>query len=148
MSMFYELIGDLLTHGGDALTDRHSDRGAGDERTQREFRQIALLMRRVGAIWPSLFASLEQETEILSATLDRVAAHLAQAGVGWEPTEPAGSDPLQHYRYLLTELDRMVIILHEAHDQPWAAEALRDLRHGLAEAADVQGELVDQALAL
>lgn len=146
--MFYELIGDLLTRGGDALTDRHSDRGSGDERTQREFRQIALLMRRVGAIWPSLFASLEQETDILSATLERVSGRLADAGLNWDRAVFSGSDPLQHYRYLLTELDRAVIALHEVHDQPWAAEALRDLRHGLAEAAEVQGELVDRALAL
>ena len=65
-------------------------------------------------------------------------------------TEPGASgavtDPLARYRGLLRELDEIVILLHEHSRQPWAQDALRALRRGLADAADVQGRLVDEML--
>ena len=53
---------------------------------------------------------------------------------------------LARYRGLLRELDEIVILLHEHSRQPWAQDALRALRRGLADAADVQGRLVDEML--
>jgi hypothetical protein len=57
------------------------------------------------------------------------------------------ADPLARYRGLLWALDELVILLHEHGQTPWAQEALRALRRGLADAAEVQGRLVDDMLA-
>jgi hypothetical protein len=146
-AMFYELIGILLTRGGVALSERHGPNASDDERNQREFRQIALLMRRLGAVWPQLFKSLAEESEILSTTLNRLRAPLSRAGVAVPAAVDECPDPLERYRLLARELERAVIALHEHHRDRWAAEALHELRRGLADAAEVQGRLVDLALA-
>lgn len=145
--MFYELIGIVLGRGGAALRDRHSEGVSGDERDQREFRQIALLLRRVAAIWPALFAALTEETAVLAATLADVNEALRGAGAAVKEPQ-SGQDPLAQYRSLNRALEQAVVALHSRHDEPWASAALRRLRLGLAEAADIQGRLVDAALAV
>ncbi len=121
-----------------------------DERGQRERRGTTRMLRRIGAIWPTLFEALNEESEILDATL-RSAAAAARAQQR-APTEDRASaataDPLARYRLLLFELDQMVILLHEHGEQPWAQDALRSLRRGLFDAAEVQGREVDDMLAV
>ena len=144
--MFYELIGILL---GDAAVSLESDRpeGIGDERAARERRQITALLRRVGAIWPDLFRAFDEECSILAEPL-RVASEAVRANGLAVAESPLGdSDPLARYRELLVGLDELVILLHEQGHEAWAEDALRGLRRGLADAAEVQGRLVDGMLA-
>jgi hypothetical protein len=143
--MFYDMMGVVLGRGGVALRDRHSVGSLGDERDQREFRQISLLLRRVSAIWPDLFAALEEETAVLSATL--TAVNEARQAVGMAVDDfPVEPDPLKRYQSVNRGLEQAVIALHARHEEQWAADALHRLRLGLAEAADIQGRLVDTAL--
>jgi hypothetical protein len=151
MSMFYDLVGNLLARSGAALTERHAGGTSSDERTSREFRQISLLLRRLGEIWPDLFRSLFEETAVLTATRDEIFESIERSLQEWErPPVDAGAsaDPLRRYRSILTDLDGVVDLLHAHHAEEWAATALVGLRHGLAAAADIQGRLVDRALAV
>jgi hypothetical protein len=151
MSMFYDLIGNLLVRGGEALRDRHGGGAPGDERTEREFRQIGLLMRRVGAIWPDLFTSLSRESAALGSARDQVFTLIERSVPAWTRPPVAlctADDPLRTYKSVLRDLDGVVDLLHEYHEEPWASEALCILRRGMAEAADIQGELVDRALSV
>jgi hypothetical protein len=56
-------------------------------------------------------------------------------------------DPLARYRQLLCEVDELVILLHAQESECWTRQSLSALRVGLAEAAEVQGRLVDKMLA-
>jgi len=146
--VFYESIGALLGQAAEALAADDPGRPL-DERGQRERRQIIALLRRIGVIWPKLFRALDEESAILDATL-RSAAEAARAHrlVPADEAASAGiADPLARYRRLLCELDELVILLHEHGGEPWAQDALRSLRRGLADAAEVQGRLVDDMLA-
>lgn len=147
--MFYEAIGTLIENSADALTERHGDGRVKDVRDEREFRQILLLLRRVGAIWPDLFASLEEEIGVLDKTLAEVVAACPDLG-GQLPGTRAGrsQDPLRHYREVLADLDTLVVALHARPEDPAAALAARAVRRGLAAAAEIQGELVDRMLAV
>ena len=146
--MFYESIGAQLGRAAQALADDDPSRSR-DERGQRERRQIVSLLRRVGAIWPELFRALDEESKILEATLRSAtaAARAQRLGPEGEPASAATVNPLARYRQLLCELDELVILLHEHGEQPWAQDALRSLRRGLADAAEVQGRVVDNMLA-
>jgi hypothetical protein len=149
--MFYDLVGNLLVRSGDALTERHGGGTSSDERTSREFRQISLLLRRLGEIWPDLFRSLFEESAVLAATRDEIFGSIERSLPNWErPPLDAGAtgDPLRRYRSILIDLDGVVDLLHAHHDQEWADAALVGLRHGLAAAAEIQGRLVDRALAV
>jgi hypothetical protein len=145
--VFYEAIGTLIENSADALTERHGDGRAKDVRDEREFRQITLLLRRVAAIWPDLFRSLEEELAVLDETLATAVAACPDLRVRLPATRaPRSSDPLTHYREVLADLDTVVIALHERRDDPAATSAARTVRRGLAAAAEVQGHLVDRAL--
>ena len=153
--MFYESIGAQLVRAAEALTADDPSRAL-DERGQRERRQITTLLRRVGVIWPKLFRALDEESEILEATrraaAEAVRAHrpipdLPGEAAAEEPASAGIADPLQRYRRLQCELDELVILLHEHGREPWAQDAIGRLRRGLADAAEVQGRLVDEMLA-
>ncbi len=149
--MFYESIGAQLSRASEALASDDPTRAL-DERDQRERRQITTLVRRIGAIWPDLFSALNEESAILDATrrgaLETARAHgLEVSGDTAEAASAAIADPLARYRQLLCEVDELVILLHTRRDEDWAEQALRNLRRGLADAAEVQGRLVDAMLA-
>ena len=146
MSMFYELVGKLLENSGEALTRPTPEVPMDAEREQRQFRQIALLMRRVGAILPDMFSTLDRETEVLNSTLDSLVQGIREAGLDWEIPVTWPQDPLQRYRVLNFELERTVVLLHRYEEEAWANDALCILRHGVLEAAEIQGELVDRML--
>ncbi len=145
--MFYESIGALLGRAAEAVAADDPSRLV-DERGQRERRGTIKLLRRISVIWPKLFQTLEEESAILEATL-RSAAEAARAH-RLAPTDEGtvSADPLERYRRLLYDLDELVILLHEHGQEPWAQDALRSLRRGLADAAEVQGTLVDDMLAV
>ena len=145
--MFYESIGALLGQAGESLA-ADDPRLPVDERAQRERRQTTKLLRRIGAIWPQLFRALDEESAILEATLHTAAEALrAHRLAGTDGRASTGeADPLVRYRRLLCELDELVIQLHEHSQETWAQDALRSLRRGLADAAEVQGRLVDDML--
>ncbi len=144
--MFYESIGALLGQAGESIAADDPSLLV-DERAQRERRQTTKLLRRIGAIWPQLFQALDEESSILDATLHN-ACEVAQAHhlAGISRTANREADPLVRYRRFLCELDELVIQLHEHSEETWAQDALRSLRGGLADAADVQGRLVDHML--
>ena len=148
MSLFYETIGVLVSRAGETLVrgDLASQR---DERGQREFRQVTRLLRRVGVIWPQLFAALAEESAILEDTLRSAASAARDHELTPKDVDAVAdvADPLARYSRLLTAIDAMVVLLYEHHDEPWAQDALRSLRRGLAAAAEVQGRLVDAMLA-
>ena len=146
--MIYEAIGPLALHAGEALISRHKGPGPKDVRADREFRQIALLMSRIGTIWPQLFDALDRENRVFMATLEDVRAQCAAHGVRLPPPAVTSLDPLIRYREALAELDEVVLALQGHWGKPWADAAARRLRAGLAEAADIQGELIDQALSV
>ena len=156
--MFYESIGAQLGRAAESLAADDPNQPI-DERGQRERRQTIKLLRRIGAIWPQLFQALDEESAILEATL-RSATEAARANdlalqnnrhedkhEDKETDTSAGNaNPLARYRGLLLELDGLVIRLHERGHEPWAQDALRSLRRGLSDAAQVQGRLVDEML--
>ncbi len=144
--MFYESIGALLGRAAEAVEADDPSRLV-DQRGERQRRGTIKMLRRISVIWPKLFQTLEEESAILEATL-RSAVDAAQAHRR-APTDEltVGADPLDRYRQLLYQLDGLVIELHEHGQEPWAQDALRSLRRGLAEAAAVQGQLVDDMLA-
>jgi hypothetical protein len=147
--VFYEAIGTLIENSADALIERHGDGRVKDVRDEREFRQITLLLRRVAAIWPQLFRSLEEELGILDETLAEAVAACPDLGGQLQGTRAGRSpDPLMHYREVLADLDTVVIALHARHEDPAATFAARTVRRGLAASAEVQGNLVDRALAV
>lgn len=143
--MFYDALGSLLGQAGAAIDASYRIAAPADGRTQRESRQIALLLRRTRAIWPSLFATLARETEILRRGLEEANSVLTAHG-GAACSVDADDDPLLDYRRIGLALDSVVERLAAQADQAWAANALVALRRRLAEAAEVQGRLVDQML--
>ena len=144
--MFYDAIGKLLGRASETLATPellHAD----DVRSQRRLRQITVLLRRIGAIWPDLFAALAEECAILEATRSEAAAALRAHGLTISAEVSEASDLLERYAQLQTQLDALLIALYENIDEPWARDTLRSIRHGLAAAAEVQGRLVDGMLA-
>ena len=144
--MFYEVLGHLLALAGGGLPETASA-AAGDEFAQKQVRRIALLMRRVGAAWPALFGGVRRESEILRATLAAAREALAARGCPVAP-ELEGSgldDPLAEYRRLMNALDAAVTALH-AQPGEWPRAALAQVRRGLADAAEVQRQVLEGAL--
>lgn len=146
--MFYEAIGMLVEHAGETLTTRHGDGRDKDVRDQREFRQITTLLKRVGAMWPHVFTSLDTEVAVLERTLDGAVAAFPELRAQLSGTEGRAEDPLLRYRQVLADLDVVVLSLHGRPDDPAAVSAMRAVRRGLAEASEIQGRLVDLALAV
>jgi hypothetical protein len=145
--VIYEVIGPLMRHAGEALTTRHGGNAAKDVRSDREFRQIATLLKRIGVIWPQLFANLDRENRVYAATLAEVRDQCAANGVELPAPTASSADPLIRYRENQLDLDRAVQLLQPHAKTEWGAAAVRRLRAGLAEAAEIQGELIDGALA-
>ena len=118
----------------------------GDVKAQRARRGNTTLVRRLGAVWPAVFSALRDETAVLETTLADACRVAAEHGIEIE-REASVADPVGHYAALQRDLDTVVERLHAAGDEAWAQSALRDMRRGFAEAADVQGHLVDAMLA-
>ena len=143
--MFYEVIGGLLSRASEGLAEGDAGR-RDDERGRRAFRQVTTMLRRLGAIWPQLFAALEEESELLRQAWLLGRAALREHGVEIAAEEEA-ADPLVRYAQLQRNLDAVVIALHRVESEAWARAALVEVRRGLARAAAVQGRLVDDMLA-
>jgi hypothetical protein len=141
--MFYEGIGKLVAESAALLAVGHE---GGDAKAQRAQRGVTTLLRRLGAVWPGLFCTLRDETAVLEATLAAARKAASAQGVDVE-SEAEVSDPVGHYGALQRELDHFVEAFHAAGDPEWAQSALRGMRRGFAEAAEVQGRLVDEMLA-
>ena len=141
--MFYEGIGKLLA---EAATMLAAGPQGGDVKAQRAQRGITTLLRRLGAVWPGVFDALRDETVVLERTISVARKVAAEHGLDLAP-EPSVPDPVGHYGALQRELDTLVEHFHAAGDAAWAQTALRDIRRGFAEAAEVQGRLVDAMLA-
>jgi hypothetical protein len=147
MTLFYEVIGTLLSRIGEALPAGDGP-AASQGGTDRRTRQMALTLRRIGAIWPDLPDALRREIEILTDAVAEVEATITNAGVAPEAVFPERTaDPLAHHRQLLQRLERAIVLLHQHHQESWAADALHRARRAMADAAAVHGELVDRALA-
>jgi hypothetical protein len=112
-----------------------------------DLRQVALISRRLAAMWPQLFTCLLRENEILSDTLEALKRRVGEAGEDPTGGHPVAleEDPLLRYQALLGELDRMSTFLAGHSSHSWAREARRVLRAGLGVAAEIQGRLVDDA---
>ena len=141
--MFYEGIGRLIAESAALLA---AGQEGDDTKAQRAQRGIVTLLRRVGAVWPGVFDALREETAVLERTLARAREAAAAHGIEVEAEAPV-PDPVGHYGALERELDALVARFHGEGDADWAQSALRELRRGLAEAAEVQGRLVDAMLA-
>lgn len=140
--MFYEGIGRLLSRAAVMLAA--SDAGD-DAKAQRANRGLTVFLRRLGAVWPDLFGALRDEIAVLEDTLERARKAAATHDIEL-PREAPSDDPVAHYGGLERELDALVACFHEA-DADWAQEALRDIRHGMLEAAEIQGRVVEGMLA-
>jgi hypothetical protein len=141
--MFYEGIGKLLAEAASLLA---AGQKGGDAKAQRAQRGITTLLRRLGAVWPGVFDALRDETSVLEVTLASARKVATEHGIEIE-REARVTDPVGHYGALQRELDAIVERFHAAGDEAWAQSALRDIRRGFAEAAEVQGRLVDAMLA-
>src|SRR5689334_13439427 len=104
--LIYEAIGPLMRHAGEALTTRHSGTAPKDVRSDREFRQVATLLNRIGSIWPHLFDSLARENRVFEQTLKQVRAECSANSAELPPPTVASTDPLVRYRECLLDLDR------------------------------------------
>ncbi len=153
--MFYEGVGTLLQRAGDTLAAADSDRD--DERSKRQARIIATLVRRFGAIQTDLFGALEQEIAILEQTRDGLVTALGELAAplplaaqhSVATAADTGGGPLDSYRALMTEIDRCTVVLHGLDLGDAAVQrARRQLRRGLAARAAVEGLLVDKMLAV
>jgi len=141
--MFYEGIGKLLAETATILAAGDS---AADEKARRAQRGLTTLLRRVGAAWPGILGALVEETAVFEATLERARAAASRQGLE-VPAEAASSDPLAHYGALQRELQAHILGFHAAGGSDASTEALRDIRRGMAEAAEIQGVVVEKMLA-
>jgi len=141
--MFYEGIGKLLAETATILA---AGEVAADEKARRAQRGLTTLLRRVGAAWRGIFSALREETAVFEATLERARAAALQQGLA-VPAEPAVRDPVAHYGALQRELQAYIVLFHAEGGSDAATAALRDIRRGMAEAAEIQGVVVEQMLA-
>jgi hypothetical protein len=131
--VFFDSLGRVLNRAGEVLrTDVRAE--IEDEFVRQQLDAIALIVSEVGAAWPELFAALASENAALRDAL-------LQA-TGGAPA--AGDDPLRENATLLVAIDTAVAALHERADGA-ADGALRDLRHGLVNAAEIEQELLARA---
>ena len=140
--MFYEILGHLLAHAGGGLPEVAAAAGD-DEFAQKQVRRVALLMQRVGGAWPAAFGGVLRESEILRRALAEARESLIENDCP-VPAELEGDridDPLAEYRRLMNALDTAVIALH-AQPGEWPRAALASVRRALAEAAEVQRQVL------
>ena len=139
----YELMGDLVGNAGTVL---ESGEIAGrDEHSQRELRQVGLLLKRVAVMWPRLFSSLWEENAALAATLTEVQSRIEQHGLVQDRLTADPDDPIVRNQQLLRALNEAEATLLGHPNESWAIEARRVLRHGLTDAIAAQGEMVEAA---
>jgi hypothetical protein len=130
--VFFDAMGRILVRAGEVLrTDVRGD--VDDVYVRQQVDAIALIVGEVGAAWSELFATLEAENAVLERTL-------ASAG-GGSSAPDLGADPLLRNATLLSAVDRAIASLHERGD----GEALRDVRHGLVEAAELEHGMLSRA---
>ena len=131
--------------GGDIGPDdlvRVAQPGEAEELREHD---LAAFLRRTGAVWPDLFATLQEETTALERSLTMANAHLSAAGRAQIPTSDE-EEPLARYNAIQRALDDAIQAFAPVAEDQWAEQALRELRNGLAEAAVIQGRLVDRML--
>jgi len=128
--VFFDAMGRILVRAAEVL---RSDVRAeiDDAYVRRQVDVISLIVGELGAAWNELFATLDAENAVFERTL-------ASAG-----TEFIGApgDPLRRHAALLAAVDRAIAALHEQGD----ADALRGMRHGLAEAAELERGMLARA---
>jgi hypothetical protein len=151
--MFALMAGDLLSRTAAALSDGSllSD----DDHAVVQRRRAVSLLRRVGRIWPRLFAALEEQNSVLARAADGARGALEQHGFGPEgrsaeaagttalTTDVSRAGPLGTYAALLAELDGLVVALHDAGPAEWARLSRRRLRRDLAAAAAIEAALLE-----
>jgi hypothetical protein len=151
--MFALMAGDLLSRTAAALSDGSllSD----DDHAVVQRRRAVSLLRRVGRIWPRLFAALEEQNSVLARAAEGARGALDQHGLGPEgrSAEAGGTEaqrmdvnragPLDTYAALLAELDGLVVALHDAGPAEWARQTRRRLRCDLAAAAAIEAALLE-----
>jgi hypothetical protein len=120
--MFYEGLGRLLEHAGDALREDVRPY-VGDERARTQLDAVAALCADIGAMWPALFDALRQETGVLER---------AVAGEGEGLDRYAGL-----LRRINAELDRL--------DPNRDRERVEEIRSALGAAAAIQQHVIDAA---
>ena len=142
---FYEALGVMFMRAAEALSG-----GDLDGPSSRQIREVTVFLRRMNALWPDVFSCLCQEITVLQAGLSEVNALFVDAGMATTAswlTVTAHDDPLSEYRRLVGAFDEAMTLLHEHRSEAWAADALGLLRTALAAALQIQGRLVDLALA-
>lgn len=142
----YDVPGSVLHQAADVVA-RHADRDSHPD-ARRELGDVARVLRRIAAMWPGMFETLEEENRVLAASLQTVRAAAAVAGDPGPGGEgpAAHPDPLLRYRSSLMEMDAWRRHLRGV-DEQWAADALRTIRRAIATSAHVQGAIVDLAFA-
>jgi hypothetical protein len=151
--MFALMAGDLLTRTAAGLSDGSllSD----DNHAVVQRRRAVSLLRRMGRIWPRLFAALEEQNTVLARAADGARGALDQHGSGPEgrsahangttaqTRDVSRAGPLGTYAALLAELDGLVVALHDAGPAEWARLSRRQLRRDLAAAAAIEAALLE-----
>jgi hypothetical protein len=150
--MFALMAGDLLSRTAAGLSEGSllSD----DDHAVVQRRRAVSLLRRVGRIWPRLFAALEEQNAVLARAADGARGALEQHGLGpvgrsahsggtTAQTSVSRAGPLGTYATLLAELDGLVVALHDAGQAEWARQSRRQLRRDLAAAAAIEAALVE-----
>ena len=143
--MFYEILGLLIRQAATSIESLPLGPGLG-ARGERDLRRVLLLLSRAGAMWPGIFAALAEENRILRRTLEGARAALTTGSGTNGAALPEDEDPLALHDQLLRQLDDCVAALHAAGAE-WSRNALRAVRSGLLEAAEVQRRLIETAAA-
>jgi hypothetical protein len=145
--MFYDTLGRLVGQASEALVATAGE--TEDPRRARELRQVATLLRRTGAIWPTLFSTLDRECRLLEMAWSEARAALAENGAPLPETSPLdaveAADRLAYARALEQVLDEVVGFL-ATRGEPWARASALALRQRLAEVELLRGELVEAML--
>ena len=128
--MFFDAMGRILVRAAEVL--RSDVRGGVDDAYLRQqVDAIALIVGELGAAWDELFATLAAENAVFERTL-------ANAGTAFTG---AADDPLRRHAALLGAVDQAIAALHEQGH----ADTLRGIRHGLAEAAELERGMLARA---
>ncbi len=142
--MFYDEPGSLLRRAGELLSRTE----APDEAFLAQLRLIGVQLKRLGAMWPDLFSTLDAENRILLAAHADIVACVPQSlAVRIVADDEQPADPVLLNAALLRQLNDMLPVLHEHRHEAWGAAALQRLRRAVADAAGVQGALTDKAWA-
>jgi hypothetical protein len=142
--MFYDAFAALINQSADAILQRQASPSY-DPRSQREGRQIATFLRRTSAVWSDLFTTLGAETEALERGLEAANHQLGAQDLALIPAA-SSNEPLERYRSVNRALDLVIECLTPLSREPWAKDALLEIRASLAEASEIQGRLVDRML--